>query len=366
MAPLDRDHFRAHGWLVTAPLFDAATLAGALAEIDRLWRERSDRIAATGAQHKADYTRARPELQRLHLESDVLAAFCRHDALVEAAGALLGGDLDLSFNQAYAKAPGGDARTEIPWHQDAYYAEIDGASCNCWVAITRTTVANGTIVRAPLEPHVLPHTWDHPLTFYRCAIDEATARPVELEPGQAFFFSGRLPHRSGVNRSGERRVAYSISFTAASARLRQNGERFGDRVAVLRSGRPMRELFAAYVDGGDDPSGPAAVVAREIAARAATRAGEAAALLAAFAAATRAGDAGEADRLLGRYLALLPHEEEILGDVVRARARVDQLLDELATIRGRDARAEQRLLERLRQLAPDHPLARALATTGRP
>ncbi len=356
-------HFHAHGFCVTPPLFDAGTLAGVHREIERIWRDRNGPVAGAGARgalSENDALRVRPELQRLHLDSPVLAAFCCHPRLAALARALIGGDADLSWNQAYAKAPGGDARTEIPWHQDGWYAEVDGATYNCWIAVTRTTVANGTIRRAPRPEGaaMLPHKWDDRLLFYGCAIDEGTAVDVALEPGQAFVFTGRIPHASGVNASGEARVAYSLSFSAAGARLRANGERFGDRVAVLREGRPIGEVMEEHVRDPDDEARPGARVVAEILARAPARAGETRALLHAYDGALREGDQPRADGLLGQMLAVLPEDREVLGDQVRARTRVDQLQRELAKIRGRDAPAERLLLERVLEIDPAHALAR--------
>lgn len=358
LAAADLARFRSEGWIVTPPLFDAATVAQARAEIERLWLARADRIAQSGA--NPDYARARPELQRLHLESDALFAFCREPALVAAVGALLGeGDVDLAFNQAYAKAPGGDARTEIPWHQDAYYADMDGPTCNVWIALTRVTVESGTMFRAPARRDLLPHTWDPKLTFYRCTVDEGSAVPVELEPGQAFAFTDRVPHRSGVNHSRAARIAYSVSFAARRTRLRANGEAFGDRVPVLRGGRPVREILDEYVRSGEDPCHAGAGIVAEIEGRAPARAGEARALLHGFAAASRGGDIPGADRTIGRLLSILPLDEEVLGDLVRARARVDQIFDELAKLAGADPDTERKLLQRVLELDPQNAAARA-------
>jgi ectoine hydroxylase-related dioxygenase (phytanoyl-CoA dioxygenase family) len=353
--------FHARGHCVTPPLFDDGTLSAVRGEIERVWHERNEQSTQPGTRSplsKEDALRVRPELQRLHLDSELLAAFCCHPRLAAVARALIGPDADLSWNQAYAKAPGGDPRTAIPWHQDAYYAEVDGPTYNCWVAITRTTIENGTIRRAPQPPALIPHAWDERLLFYRCEIDERAAVDVELAPGQAFIFTGHVPHASGVNASGETRVAYSLSFSAPSARLRANGETFGDRIPVLRGGRPIGEVMEehALAPGGGSPG---ARIVAEILARAPGRAKETRALLGAYATALRAEDRAEAERILPRVLSMLPDDREVLGDRLRARARVDQLMRELSKIRGRDAPSERLLLERVLELDPGHDRARA-------
>jgi ectoine hydroxylase-related dioxygenase (phytanoyl-CoA dioxygenase family) len=206
--------FEDRGFFITEPLFDEQTLRAVRGEIERLWQ-----VRLRGRSRDDVFPHVRPELQRLHLESDVLAAFCRSDPFVDVARALLGPDADLVWNQAYAKAL--DDRsgvTAIPWHQDAYYGELDARSYNCWVAITRTTVENGTVFRAPVPMGnvLLPHVWDKELLFFRCDVDERDSVPVVLEPGQAFVFQPRVPHRSGRNLSGEVRIAYSVAFADAA------------------------------------------------------------------------------------------------------------------------------------------------------
>jgi ectoine hydroxylase-related dioxygenase (phytanoyl-CoA dioxygenase family) len=351
---------------VTPPLFDAATLANVKNEIERVWAERNAALAAAtgrGASAKADYSRARPELPRLHFDSPVLAAFCRSPQLAVLARGLLGPDADLWWNQAYTKSRGGDARTSIPWHQDAWYAEVDGKTYNCWIAITRATLANGTLVHAPRPmiegaPGLLPHVWDEPSLFYRCEVDESTAVPLELEPGQAFLFSTDIPHRSGPNVSDDVRVSYSISFATSSTRLRANREAFGDRVPVLRGGLPIDDVMADYATHQGDPTHAGAAVLAAILERAPERADEIRAAMRAFAAARGEGSAADASTHLGHLLAILPDSEEAFGDLLRARARVDQLHREVLALRGTDARAERLLLERVLQLDPDDAVAR--------
>lgn len=351
------ESYRELGFLVTPPLFDADRLLDVSARISSAWESRTQQIAASsarGAASMADYSRVRPELQRLHLDDPVLSDFCRDPALVRVARALVGADVDLSWNQAYTKLAGGDRRTAIPWHQDDYYARIDGARINCWVAISKATQENGTIVRAARKSRVLPHDWDAELLFYRCAVDEADAAVVELAPGQVFVFDGALPHRSGVNVSSASRVSYSISFSASDARLVANGEAFGDRVPVLRGGESADEAILAYARDPSDAGHAGARVVAEILARAPRRGDEIRDALAAL-----GRESGAEERsILARLVATLPDSDEVLGDLVRSRARVDQLMREVASARGSTS-VERALLERVLVLEPDHAEARA-------
>jgi ectoine hydroxylase-related dioxygenase (phytanoyl-CoA dioxygenase family) len=347
------------GFFVTEPLFDEPTLREVRAEIERLWDEQRRR--APGSSRKDLFTQLRPELQRLHRSSDVLAAFCRHEAFTELARVLLGDDADLFWNQSYVKAPDPHGLTAIPWHQDAYYATIDARAYNCWVAVTRTTVANGTVLRAPLPAGgtLLPHRWDEALLFFACDIDERQAVPIVLEPGQVFVYDGRLPHRSGRNVSDELRIAYSVAFTRAGARLCANGEAFGDRVPILRGGLRADVMLREHLAGARDDAHPGARLLAEIAARVPDRAGSLATLLATYHDAVQAGASARAEAILGQLLALVPDDEEVLGDNLRARTRTEQLLDEYHRARATDRRSARLLLQRILELEPGHAIATA-------
>lgn len=350
-----RARFETEGFVVTPPLFEPETLVDVGREIERLWAIRRRRDDALPDGTKRAFTRVRPELQRLHLESEVLATFCRHPKLAALAGALLGPDVDLLWNQGYTKAPGGDAHTAIPWHQDGYYAEIRGAIVNCWVAITHATVENGALWRAGGARPIAPHTWDLPTLFFRCEVDERDAVPVELAPGQAFAFGPTVTHRSGPNRSSDARVGYSISFAVAGARLAANGEPFGNRVPLLRAGHRVdvvMERLATSRAGGDERALGEAVLG-DIEERMKARAPEVRALFARYAAALEAGSEATARALLGQLLALLPGDEEVSGDLLSARTRVDQLLDEVRSLGGHDRDAARRLLGRALELDPE-------------
>jgi phytanoyl-CoA hydroxylase len=350
-------HFREHGFVITGPLFDAGTLGAVRREIERLWQQRIGRGAS-----RDHFLEVRPELPRLHRESAVLAAFCRAPAFSALAAALIGPDADVMWNQSYVKGPDRGGLTVIPWHQDGYYAEIDAMAYNCWVAITPMTVENGTVYRARVPPDsgLVPHTWDDALLFYRCEVDEALAVPVLLEPGQAFVYHGRIPHRSGPNLSRESRIAYGVSFTSAHARLRSNGQGFGDRVPLLRDGSSAFDALAAYVGATRlAPDHPGARIVTEIAARAPGKLAELQALLARY-------RAERTDALLDRALALLPDDREVHGDFAGARARTDQLWAELATIRRVDPAGARVLLARILELDPgDTRAAEELATLDR-
>jgi hypothetical protein len=85
--------FDERGFFITEPLFDEATLREVRGEIERAWEEQ--RRGSQSSSRKDVFTRVSAELQRLHHESDVLTAFCRHEAFTAIAQVLLGSEADL-------------------------------------------------------------------------------------------------------------------------------------------------------------------------------------------------------------------------------------------------------------------------------
>jgi hypothetical protein len=354
----DVSAFHERGYLVTPPLFTGGTLDAVQHEIERVWRLEQDKARADP--RRLAFARARPEMPRLHLRSPVLSAFCRSRPLADLAAALAGPDVDLFYNQAYAKAPGADPRTAIPWHQDGFYAETDRLTYNCWIAVTRVTEESGTLrfSARPANAGLLPHEWDESLQFYRCNVDERQAAPVVAERGQAFVYATDVPHSSTVNASDAARIAYSVGFAVAGVRLRANGEAFGDRVPVVRAGRPVADWMAEHAR--DDPAAQdvAAGLLHEIAARVPDGEPLARERFARYRELLVAGEPDQADVALGQLLALVEPDVEVLGDLKRARARVDQLFEEVERVRGRDPAAARHLLERVLELDADNARAK--------
>lgn len=352
--------FRRRGFARTGKLFDDATVRAVREEIERIWAARLETAKTERDEKKAGFVRDRPELQRLHIESPLLSTFVRSRPFDAVARALMGPepDADMLWNQAYVKAPGGHARTAIPWHQDGYYAELDGLTYNCWVALTHTTIANGTVwcADAPegMPRDLRPHDWDAELLFFRCEVDESYARPMELEPGEALVFDARVPHRSGPNVSGDVRVAYAVSFAPGDAKLRINGQPFGDRLPVLRGGARTDRLLLAESVRGEGP------LTEEIARRAPTRSDELRGYLQRLGEHARRGDGPDAiEPLLGRALALLPPDEQVFGDTLGARTRPEQLIEEADHLVMQDRDGARRLLLRALELEPGNKQVRA-------
>jgi phytanoyl-CoA hydroxylase len=218
-SPEQLKQFRDQGYFVTRALFDEQLLHDVRREFERLWQDAVARARKEG--------RSIPDMGQLDLRSPVCDAFCRHPAFLALCRHLLGPDANLIWNMAVIKSPS-IGSNPIHWHQDQWYAINDPYSKTCdpallhsnessftaWVAITRTTVENGTLWVLPGRHRegLLPHAWDPQLGDWQGGFDTSGALPVELSAGQVLVMSKYLPHSSRANLSQEMRMAYQISY----------------------------------------------------------------------------------------------------------------------------------------------------------
>ncbi len=120
---------------------------------------------------------------------------------------------------------------EVPWHQDAQYWPIRPLrTCTVWVAIDRTTQANGALRYIPgsHKAGIYSHRTDNSpdLTLHQVIDDpkfeEDKARYAELEPGQISLHDVHLLHGSDANPSGERRAGFAIRYMPSTSVLRRD------------------------------------------------------------------------------------------------------------------------------------------------
>jgi ectoine hydroxylase-related dioxygenase (phytanoyl-CoA dioxygenase family) len=246
-----REQYDRDGFFVTDVVFEPKLTAMLRDEFQRVWNEEVARAEAA----KADATalamlRTRPFLSDLARRSRACADFLRHPVLLDLARQMIGPDADVPWPQAVIKPPSTQLNNSFAWHQDNYYAAHGGYVKNwdrqrlldlsngymCWVAVTRATVANGTLWVLPgkhLEGF-LPHTRDPQRGEWVLQADTSAKRAVELEPGQMLVFSGLTPHASGPNTtSDETRMAYQFGF------VRPGTSSVPSLVPVMREGRPV-------------------------------------------------------------------------------------------------------------------------------
>jgi hypothetical protein len=346
-------HFHDHGWARGVVAFDAGTLAPIRAEIEAIWTERRAGSRDVFATH-------RPELPRLHRVSPTLGTFVRHPVLVALAARTIGPDVDMLWNQAHCKAPGGNPLSRYPWHQDGFYAPVEPkGGYSCWIALTSTRAENGALagVTRPDDRRLRPHTWNPELGYYVCEVADDEAEILEMEPGDFVIFDNHWPHGSGPNTSGAPRIGYSLSYAHAGTRLIATGETYGDRVPVLRAGRSMESVMEELAL---DPSRacPGRRVLDELQGRMPEIAALLASRFASYREAVLAGDAALAARALTDLMCSAPDEAIVLGDLLRSRGIPDEVRRELRDLGNRDLTARRLLLGRLLELDPGDEEAR--------
>jgi ectoine hydroxylase-related dioxygenase (phytanoyl-CoA dioxygenase family) len=245
----ERQRLDEDGYFITDVLFDEETLAGVRSEFERIWQEQ---IAA--AQSKDALTqelaRYRPFLPRLHAASPICDAFCRHSVFLQLCRELLGPDADMTWNQAIPKPPAATDNA-FAWHQDQWYAlhgdyakdsnlellKSNETSFTAWVAISRTTVDNGTLWVLPgrHKEGLLPHVLSEERREWVGQFDTSWKIPAVMRAGQMLIFRKYLPHGSGPNVSQETRFAYQIAYSIPGVKLLTSP----DVIPVLRGDEPV-------------------------------------------------------------------------------------------------------------------------------
>ncbi len=218
------------GFVKTATLFDEETLAPVRAAFQRGWDALiADHDSRGISMDGIVDARKRPFLGLVRHGEPDLADFCLHPALIEIARQLLGDDVDLTWDQAIIKPPRTGSASKFGWHQDMWYAENgpvikealdpDRARQNetavtVWIAVTETTIANGTLRVLPgfHKKGLLQHEWSDETNDYKALYDTSSDTPVELEAGQAILMRRYTPHASGGNTTDRPRMAYQLGY----------------------------------------------------------------------------------------------------------------------------------------------------------
>ena len=173
------------------------------------------------------------------------AELVRHPRILDAVSELIGPDILLFHTTVWLKEPG--SVNYVPWHQDAtYFGLAPFEHVTAWVALTDSTPEKGCVQVLPgshrdgQRPH---RDQANPAAMLSRGqtlaepIDEARAVDLILEPGEVTMHHTLLFHRSGPNRSAERRLGVGISYipthvrhvgpTRLSATLVRGTDRYG-------------------------------------------------------------------------------------------------------------------------------------------
>ncbi len=248
-----RQQLDEQGYFITDVLFDEPTLQGVRNEFIRLWENSIAAAQKSGDALTIDQARFRSFMSQLDRLSPTCDAFCRHPTLLDICREVLGDDVDLTWNQSILKAPQKLSTTDtaFAWHQDMWYAthgtyiedtnpEIffpNETGLTIWIAVTRTTVDNGTLWVLPgrHKEGLLPHVFDESKREWKGEFDTSWKVPAVMRAGQALVFRKYLPHASGANTSDEVRMAYQLGY--ARPGLKKGASI--DLSPVLRDGKPV-------------------------------------------------------------------------------------------------------------------------------
>jgi len=244
-AAFDRD-----GYVVMPGVFDAATVAEIVADIDRFEAEVDAHLAGRANQRML-IAEAGAITFTTHLvtRSERLAAFARHPFFTGVCADLVGPDVNLYWDQAVYKKP--EKPRRFPWHQDNGYAFVEPQQyLTCWVALTDATADNGCprVARGRHRDGTLAHTYVDPLGF-ECFSDDDIAEidVAEVGAGGVVVFSSLTPHLTGPNVTGEVRKAYILQYAPRGAEVLR-GDPTGEPTERVPADDPARQ-FAVLRDG---------------------------------------------------------------------------------------------------------------------
>ncbi|MCI0740154.1 MAG: phytanoyl-CoA dioxygenase family protein [Gemmataceae bacterium] len=151
------------------------------------------------------------EVRQMHLHFPWACALATHAHVLDAVEDLLGPNLLVWATELFAKHAHDPARA-IGWHCDRPYMGFDPRTAvTAWIALSDSTVANGCMRAVP-----------GPLRLQgagrRIEVDEAAAIDVVLKAGEMSLHDVLIPHGSGPNHSGEKRVGFAIRYVTPAAR----------------------------------------------------------------------------------------------------------------------------------------------------
>lgn len=167
-------------------------------------------ILEDGAQTAADPLAAVRKIQQLHLQPRSLEFFGPDSRSAAIASELIG-SRELRYGSSCFTKPASHG-SETPWHQDQMlWAIWTPTAVSCWVALDTCTAENGCLqfVRGSHNGGIVEHV-STPETKHPHIPKDHVPRDrvvlMEMEPGDAVFFGGRMWHHSEPNRSPHRRL----------------------------------------------------------------------------------------------------------------------------------------------------------------
>ena len=206
---IDRARHLTDGYSRVRGLFPADTCAALRAEAFRFAARKSGLAVDTQLIHR----------------SALLREFVTRGPQVAVAVELLGPNVCFTHQQFIIKYPDARGRTDIPWHQDSGYGQLEPPlDLTVWIALDDCTADNGCLWVLPGSEHggLQPHI---EIGGLRGVVSNDSGVPLPMQAGDALLFGGLLLHRSLPNRTDTPRVALYLRYCDPSVVMVNNTNR---------------------------------------------------------------------------------------------------------------------------------------------
>ncbi len=211
LSAIQREQWRAHGFVVLRGILDAARVAELTAWVEEIegWSARHG-----PGMHHFEQTAAGPRIARsedFDSSHPGLSSFLRGGLLPTILAELFGEPAVLFKEKINYKYPGGGGFAP---HQDAPAYRFVDHHISCMVPLDPATVQSGCLYLAPGHDRGLLPNVDGRISDEWLA--HATWEPLEAAPGDIMFFDSYAPHKSDTNQSDSPRRVMYLTYNAAS------------------------------------------------------------------------------------------------------------------------------------------------------
>jgi ectoine hydroxylase-related dioxygenase (phytanoyl-CoA dioxygenase family) len=187
------------------------------------------------------------KITRIHHQDGIFSEFIHRPEVSNLLGHLLGDDVDCFSSNFIFKSPGALGQ---PWHQDAWYHRMEPSNqISAWLAVTETTIDNGTLWLLPgshrepvhaVEPD--PRPGARPGYVAITDHDMEAGIPLLLDPGDLVLFGFNTMHRSTDNLTDTPRAAMLYHFGSAGTydpTLDPDPTAFSSHLSDIRAEAPL-------------------------------------------------------------------------------------------------------------------------------
>jgi ectoine hydroxylase-related dioxygenase (phytanoyl-CoA dioxygenase family) len=143
-------------------------------------------------------------------KNEFIQSFISQQKIIDLLKPIVGEDIWARWDQAVGKGP---SSPFFPWHQDNGYNKLPIEHYQFWIAVTKSTSENGTILISPgsHKNRMMPHNSDGQFEHYDGDITNATM--IEADPGDVLIFSSFTLHATLENTTeNDTRWAYVIEY----------------------------------------------------------------------------------------------------------------------------------------------------------